>query len=488
MPGYQFVMTDSTNLANNDTYTVEWSLYCTSSSSGLYTTQVKVVETFQTPVDGIFVPLTTSLGDEFTDLHQHWLFDGLVETRSVDPQPINPMLPFSIFPPPTPDVFPAESPNVLNLGTYVVGNYAQEISLTTASFGTYTISGVSFSPNTWIVEGNHADVINHSSFNIDTLVVRNNTGGANGNYTIVNATNVGLTTEIEVLETIAAEANADGTAYVQWTLTFDSNLYGQTRYQTNELRVYVDDVRDFNYEEINAGSGTSSPPLITSTCDDLVQSIIIQRPIEQFSLIRIEVGAAAHVDIGWENIVVRTVEDDLTFNPLTDLECVSVVRYRKLEQVKSTANQYPLFDLFDVEGESINEASRVFGFHESQDAPIDPFVNRRIVYTDDRRSYSYEQFLTPEDNGILYAYRDSSIRVSGGFWFETDNEVLYRWTGSGWDPKVLTSAYGSSYCYLTPIVSDVIPGEPWISISGMIWFNTNNNTIYTSDGFPTNPG
>lgn len=492
-PGYQFRMTGNSIGTNNTTYTVTYSQYCEQQAGARYETRVVVDETTFTPgssvEDGIFIPTETSLGDVFVGLHQHWVFAGVDQSFPVGTQPPNPMLAIEVNPPPTPIAFASGSPAV-QLGEYVLSLYAQSLTLTTDSFSSIGVASVSTgSPNSWILTGDHVDVFNDPAFGIlgGTLVVSGDSGiGVNGMYTIEKVVASGGNTEVVVTETISAAAVGDGEAYVYWNLTFDETLWNLTRVGSNELRFYINDTRQYGtYEELNAGPG-SSPPV--ETCDDFVNAIRIQTPIEQFSTIRVEAGAAACCDIGRENVIVRTNENDSSFNPTTGVECTSLVRYRKLEQIKTQTNQYPLFDIYDVEGDTLNQVSRVFGFQESQDEAVDPYVGRRIVRTGDRRVYYYEQFLIPEDNGILYAYRDTSVGGTYPWWFDQGTDTLYHWTGDTWDRKILTGEFATGTgspdltCYLEPIVSDTEPGEPHVSIDGMVWFNTNNNSINISDG------
>jgi len=498
--GYQFRLSGSATLINNLTYTVVHSTYCEEVSGEKYQTRVTVSEDYDIDAtgspnvfDGTFIPLTTSLGDDFDGLHRHWLFLGVEESKPVSSQPLNPMLPIPLNPPPASQDFVGSGSPATVYGDYVLSLYAQEATITSDSFGEIGIVSPDLgSPNGWLLNGDHTTMFNDSAFDVigRKLVVQGNTGGGvDGEYTIISATLSAGNTLVEVSEEVPAAATSTGTAYVQWVLNFDSILHNQTRINTNELRIYIDDIRQFGvYDEINANSA-GSPQYIGSPerlndCDDYVNSVVMKTPVAKFGKIRIEVGAATSVDIGYENVFVRTDPNNLTFNPTTDLECASLVRFRKLEQVKTITNQYPLFDIFDVEGNSVNIASRVFGFYESQDAPVDPFFGKRIVHEQGRREYSYEQFLLDEDDGPIYAYRETS--ASTAFWFDTDNSVFYHWTGSEWDQRILTSAFATSAlsapCYVKPIISDDTPGEPWISIDGMIWFNTNNNSVNVSDG------
>lgn len=470
--GTEIILDGTTD--NDGTYTIDYSFFCEEVAGQKYQTRIRLVETLtSTTADGIITPAYTSRGDAYEGVHVHWSFVQEDEAFPTVYIPLNPMLELPTNPP-----LPAVADTYWQ---YTLGLFAEEILATTKSLGTLTIIGASSgSPTYWEIAGDHTAAF--SDPNLigvgGTITVSGNLGGGNTDYTITSVSLVGGNTRIGVAGSIPAAAVAattKGELFAHWTFTFDSSLRDETLEGTNDLRVYIEDTRQYgNYDEIAV---TGSP---TPDCS-YVGGILIRAPLEQYQMLRVEVGAAACCDIGYNWVGVRTNTDDGSFNPATDLECVSLVQFKKLEQVKSETNQYPLFDLFDVEGNPLNVASRIFAFQESQSYPVNTLVNKRIVTSSDGRDYYFEQYLTPEDNGVLYAYREAS----NSFWYDSDNEILYQWKNGTWNPKIVTTDFSTSSttaCYVAPVVSNMVPGSPYIDVDGMLWFNTNNNSVYVSDG------
>lgn len=118
-----------------------------------------------------------------------------------------------------------------------------------------------------------------------------------------------------------------------------------------------------------------------------------------YGVIRIEVGPAAQSDVSRVSIPVRVDVND---------EDVTIVRkplieYRRIEQVKTSLTQYPLFDIFKVTGETAYEANSIWKFNESPSSPIDPNTTTRIVK--DGKNIKFEQMLLT-DTGGMRAYRE----------------------------------------------------------------------------------
>jgi len=183
----------------------------------------------------------------------------------------------------------------------------------------------------------------------------------------------------------------------------------------DDVRVYINGVRQFgNYDEISGDEVSLNgspvygvyPATGTPIGDDgYVKGIRFHSTVtlEQYDEVRIEVGPAALSDFGLYTADVRMTEDDVQY--LTDGNItISLIKYHKAEQIKSELNQYPIFDIFDVEGNSTYEANSIFGYLESPDVGINAATNRRIV-EDGNGDFTFTQFLLKEDNGVLYAYR-----------------------------------------------------------------------------------
>ena len=87
--------------------------------------------------------------------------------------------------------------------------------------------------------------------------------------------------------------------------------------------------------------------------------------------IRIIVGESAINEIGTGNVKVLTAVGTMA---------ITTTGYRISEQIKTKTNQYPLFDIFDVEGFPAYTTSSIFGYRTSSDEPINHSVGLRIIY------------------------------------------------------------------------------------------------------------
>lgn len=159
------------------------------------------------------------------------------------------------------------------------------------------------------------------------------------------------------------------------------------------LRVYVNGIRQyFNYTEVLFGGVTSNAIQFTT-------------PLVQGSYVQIYAGTASVQDAGREFAWVRTSElESLDINDIVDFICL--VRYRKYEQVKTEINQYPLFDLYNVDGTPANKANSIFKFIENSDYPVDPRVNKRIEVLNSGKEYNFEQLLVDPTTNVMYCYKD----------------------------------------------------------------------------------
>ena len=222
----------------------------------------------------------------------------------------------------------------------------------------------------------------------------------------------------------------------------------------DDLRVYLDKnittdneglVRQYGtYEElteVDLGIGVDTT---------YVAGIRFFDPIAVGQTIRIEVGPAALSDLGLSDIEVRTSET----NAATKTS-VSLIRYRKIEQVKSAINQYPLFDLYRVDGTSANIASPIFTYQTSPSATLQPALGVRLVQDTTIRNYGFVQYLISEDNGTLYAYRDYA-NVPTNYWYNDVTSQVKIWDSLGWKDRT-DVVYQAGTAYISPTISSEMP-------------------------------
>jgi hypothetical protein len=234
-----------------------------------------------------------------------------------------------------------------------------------------------------------------------------------------------------------------------------------------DVRVYIDGIRQYgNYNELD------------TTLDGLVDGIqfSIVGGLSIFSIVRVEVGEAAQRDLGFGVVPVRTVADDTAFGlDPTQPTNVSLVQYKKLDQVKTELNQYPLFDMYTGTGNPAFQATALFAFNEDSSYPIDPNTGKRIATVSDGREYEFIQFLVEDATERMFAYRDLDLATTF-YWYDQLNNVIKIWNMNLWSDKVQTNGY-----YISTIYSDVAPSFPWIGINGALWYDTKNKILYKRD-------
>ena len=239
--------------------------------------------------------------------------------------------------------------------------------------------------------------------------------------------------------------------YVSITFT-----YGQIALAGfNDIRVYKNgELQEGNFQEV----GT---PFVTG---------ITFNPGTFFNvhdIIRIVIGPESINDLGRESVLARVDSNDNTF--VSASVPISLIRYRKIPQVKSNINQQPLFDIYTVESDPKFQANPIFSFKENDSYPVDTNINMRIEKNSITSDYTFEQFLL--DDSKLLAYRDYERRTST-YWFNTRTQVLHVWDEICWSTKQYIDTY-----YISPIVSPIQPLSPWSEISGLLWVDTTSNTL-----------
>lgn len=245
------------------------------------------------------------------------------------------------------------------------------------------------------------------------------------------------------------------------------NLRHRALVGENDIRVYINGIRQYGtYTELTECDLGGSP------CDDMfVAGIQFNSGYElkQFDELLIEVGPATPYDFGWGDVDVRTIEDDIEF-ALQGTETHSLIRYRKEEQVKTQINQYPLFDMYRVDGTPAYKVSPLFGYVTGSEHPVNGAVQKRLATGSTSNDFIFEQFLV-EDDGTMYAYRDYYNQVDT-IWVDLIDQRVYFWDGLAWSEHKTVGQY-----YMKAIVSDEEPGLPWSTVSGVYWLDTQTNEL-----------
>jgi len=509
VPGFHFLVKSDLPVTNN-TFTVDYSIYREGGPTdpadvqGRYmVTIVKLIEagpavdvffaTYPTgggPTHLRLEPSLTSLGDTWRGYHVHWVMNTASQVTTAEGSIVgNPLLrraiedgdPYSFFGNPA-------------IGPMTVGQYFQETTVTGVGVTTipldasfqfinetaFTINGVIVGVNgTWQITGNFASFF----FPNMSFVIPDNTGGGDGIYTVLSATNVGLNTNIVVNETIPAAANASG------TITTGRSLFALAG--QDQLRVYVNDVRQYGQYVETTTVGTPDYTVVgtsiyTSQTFGYVTQIIFTTPLTQYDIVRIEVGPASLSDMGLQYVPVRTIEDEVTFLAAviagTQPEYLARETYKRNEQAKILINQYPLFNVYNVCTGEIIKASPIFSFQEDPSAPINRSVQKRITVSDGGREFGFEQFLLAEDNGQIYGYRLHDGRVqSGDYWYNTSTQVLKQWDGDAWQSLFVIQDANDRFETHAPFVGTDPPAY-LVTIVNSIYYDPEQQIVFRSNG------
>ena len=388
VPGYQFqIQNDGLDVGNNGTYTVATISYTTTTTTpgDENATVIVIEETFssanqsETSVStsptivgsgGEMTPRLTSVGDFFLSYNEHWLLDDAVP--GIEPA-TGKLLPVA-SPPPT--VNPQAELDPLSIPVTVPG------------IGEYLTS---------------APVDLSASYGVEPYV---------------------LTMEYTVLPTIAPAGVVAGTV-----IPLDPRMIGRAPMDETVVRVVYNGQQVYGtFTELDTGIGGSplfvgSPAAFGSPLsgvnDGFVDSITLAFDLGVFDTLRITVAEQSVEDIGRAAVAVRTVENDSAFaatgSPLgSQPEVVSLIQYRHIDPLKTLTNEYPLFDLFDCEGGTLNLASSLFKWRESQTASINTAIGLRIVGTT-TADYEFENLLidsTTLTRPVLYTYASSGSSQS----------------------------------------------------------------------------
>ncbi len=240
---------------------------------------------------------------------------------------------------------------------------------------------------------------------------------------------------------------------------------------TNSVRVYVNHVRLYGvYTEIPSTTLSPSASAPTTVAGIIFDSVITFKPYDE---ITIYVGPDAEVDLGNNIVNVRTITSDVVYASVGNVY-QSLIEYKIVDQTVDYPNQYPLFDMFDVFGNSLQEVSPIFEYATSNDQPISQYVDQRIVVNEAGTNYTFQQDLVEVDNGPIKTYRiipnQSAYQY---FWFNTQTNSVYIWDGTCWVSKINIPGIGFQNIIvstITPVASS-FNGNPY-------WFCSTTNTGY----------
>jgi hypothetical protein len=244
-------------------------------------------------------------------------------------------------------------------------------------------------------------------------------------------------------------------------------------YGNDDIRVYLNGVRQYGtYDELPTTNPVSNTVDTTYNNPQYVIGIQFFQPLQEKDVVLIEVGEPSYQDFGNYAVPVRTILDDTLFlNQGTPLfQYVSLVQYRVHEQVKTELNQYPLFDMYNVNSTTNNTATPIFGYqYEAPSGTIYPYAGQRIATAADG-SLMFQNYLVESNNGVMLAYRNYN-KSAHQYWYNPLTNNVLVWTGETWATRfenasgLLDSVYVLSELPTTNLYD------------GQIVFNTTSNTL-----------
>lgn len=257
--------------------------------------------------------------------------------------------------------------------------------------------------------------------------------------------------------------NGVSTLTLSTTLSFGSTRSLQQRSLVgfNDIRVYLNGVRQYgSYDEI----GTS-----------FVIGITFHHSLVTADVVLICVGEAAMSDFGNYAVNVRTVANDAQYAEFGNT-LISLVQLRKAEQIKTNANQYPLFDIYLTNSNTAAIANEIFAYHDDSSGILYPYLSQRVVTRPDG-SLEFVNKLVQTKNGLMYAYRNYN-HSKNLYWYNPSTQILLIWNGLTWSSK-----YQASGFYTTPLILSALP-DPATTPLGFLVFNTSTNTLYIRANVP----
>lgn len=259
------------------------------------------------------------------------------------------------------------------------------------------------------------------------------------------------------------------------------------------LCVYVNDIRQYGtYDEVI--TSISTPYCMvgyntwTTQTLDVVSGIQFSYPLQLHDVVRIDVGPSSLHDMGRVAVPVRTIENEDDFIGAvaagTQPAYEPLIRYRRVEQLKTSTNQYPLFNVYDVITGQVVKASNLFGYAEDATQPMHAAIQRRIIADSTGREFTFEQSMQDKSNGKLYGYRNAT-KVTNAvdfipttWWYNPVSQSAHGWDGYTWSTTVFVSLSGGALARRYIHVSDVEPTQ-LLDLDGALWYNPTTNVLYS---------
>lgn len=457
VPGYQFMV--PAPLPGAGIYTVKYSLYKEITPGQPYNTVITIdavtPTTLLASTSGNIVPYKTNQGDDWVGYHTHWLYVHVEDTLPINNQLENIFLQIPVTATVTVDI----NNNIQSK----FGLFAQE----------YFVPSIALGPRT--------------TFTLDTtgspsLQTRSLLNSGNTRVYIDGIRQYGNYLEKDSFLITAVTTGLNGTFTVAGNFTgyFATGRKFSIAGSTGNNGAWVVQSSSYNIG-LNTTVITVTGTIINGVADGLIPAthttgIIFNSAVPLTSTVRIEVGEAAQLDLNLGEVPVRTVEDNNAFNAalvaLTQPVNIDLTSYKKIDQVKTKINQYPLYNMYRVDGTPSYKATSLFAYKEDSSYPIHPNFGRRIVVSSDGKDYTFEQYLLEEDTKVLYAYRDYSL-LTQPYWYDTNEQRVKVWD-STWNYK---SRIGTNF--IAPVVSNTDPiiGGIISDINGLLWYDTLNSVL-----------
>lgn len=258
---------------------------------------------------------------------------------------------------------------------------------------------------------------------------------------------------------------------------------------SNELRVYVNNIRQYGTYVETTSTGLPNYTLVGSTPTlvapiPYVTGITFNIPLNQFDVVRMEVGPASRSDMGNVAVPVRTVEDEVAFTAAvvagTQPVYMSLTEFQNLEQVKTLTNQYPLFNVYDICENTIVDASSIFAYKEDPTFPIDVNIGRRIVTSNSGRDFTFLQYLLDRDDNILYGYRNlENAPAAGTFWYSADKGFVKFWDGQAWSDSAFISTVNG--LALRSVAISILEPADLLNVDGALWLKKTTQELFQRD-------
>lgn len=298
----------------------------------------------------------------------------------------------------------------------------------------------------------------------------------------------GFSAHVQGMAHVEYTVGAAGVTYIGLPTTLQYNPLVPQMFaapNSNELRVYVNNVRQYGSYTEHTLNGTPNYTVVGQTTYSsqkikFVVGVTFTQPLNTFDVIRIEVGAAPFNCMGNNAIPVRTVEDEAAFT--VDLVSGDQPVYRSMtqcyqvEQSKTILNQYPLFNVFDVATSEVVTANATFGFKEDPESSVNAATQRRIAASEDGKEYVFEQHMVDRDDNIIFAYKN--IQPVAAYWHSPLLNKTFNWDGYAWTDRMLVNV--STGLAVRRIATSAT--QPGTILDQSIWFDTINDKLFIRTG------